>query len=140
MMGVRHLAVAGCVALVAATAGCPGTLAEPALFLAALGDASAPNEDGGAEGGACPDIPDFFAATCTSSTCHSSSNKAQGLDLQSPDVASRLVGISATEGPGLLIDPSSPTNSVVYLKLSSNPPFGAQMPLAGQPLDPSMLA
>jgi hypothetical protein len=142
MKGVRHLAVAGCVALVTATAGCPGTLADPALFLAALdasatnGDASATNEDGGA----CPDIPDFFAATCTGSTCHSSSNKAQGLDLQSPDVASRLVGIAATEGPGLLIDPSSPSDSILYLKLTASPPFGAQMPLAETPVDASTLA
>jgi hypothetical protein len=135
-MGRRSLPMAACLALVTAAAGCPGTLANSELFLAALGDASAPNEDGGA----CPDIPDFFAATCTGSTCHSSSNKAQGLDLQSPDVASRLVGIAATEGPGLLIDPSSPSDSVLYLKLTANPPFGVRMPLGGTPLDASTLA
>jgi hypothetical protein len=121
----------GYLALMLAAAGCPGRLTEPERFVVAtdLGD-----------GGACPDIPSFFAATCTSSTCHSSDNKAQGLDLQSPDVASRLVGVSATEGPGVLVDPSSPADSILYQKLSPDPPFGARMPLAERPLDSSMLA
>jgi mono/diheme cytochrome c family protein len=133
MMRRRSLAMAGCVALVTATAGCPGTLSNPERFV---------SEDAGEAGGGgtCPDIPDFFATTCTASACHSSSNKAQGLDLQSPDVASRLVGISATEGPGLLIDPSSPSNSVIYLKLTANPPFGSRMPLAETPLDATTMA
>ena len=131
-MGGRLLAIAGCLALVTATVGCAGTLK----------DASAYEDGGGGDGGAgaCPDIPDFLAATCTGSGCHGSSNKAQGLDLQSPDVASRLVGISATEGPGLLIAPSSPSDSILYLKLTATPPFGARMPLGGTPLDASTLA
>jgi hypothetical protein len=86
------------------------------------------------EGGACPDIPQFLAATCTASSCHNASDEAQGLDLQSPDVASRLVGVMATEGPGLLVDPSAPSASILYLKLMASPPFGAQMPLGQKPL------
>ncbi len=86
------------------------------------------------EGGACPDIPLFFAATCTASRCHNASDEAQGLDLRSPGVTSRLVSVMATEGPGLLVDPSAPGASILYLKLTASPPFGAQMPLGDKPL------
>jgi hypothetical protein len=136
-------------ALLAATAGCPGTLEDPAEFLAPLDDAAAGDDAGGRDstaippaedGGACPDVPDLFATTCASSSCHSASNKAQGLDLQSADVAARLVDVPATEGPGLLIDPSAPSKSIVYLKLTASPPFGARMPLGEAPLDVSTLA
>jgi hypothetical protein len=92
------------------------------------------------EGGACPDIPAFFAATCTASTCHNASDEAQGLDLQSPDVTARLVSVMATEGPGLLVDPSAPGASILYLKLTASPPFGAQMPLGQKPLPETMTA
>ena len=135
MMWGRHLAVAGCVAVVMATAGCPGTLSDPERF-ASEGESSA------GDSGSCPNIPNFFATTCTASTCHNSKDDEQGLDLQSPDVASRLVGVAATEvaGAGLLINPSSPAKSVVYLKMTSSPPFGARMPLGGNPVDPTTLA
>jgi predicted CxxxxCH...CXXCH cytochrome family protein len=85
-------------------------------------------------------VPSLLAQTCTASTCHSASNKAQGLDLQSPDVAARLVGVPATGGPGALIDPSAPAKSVLYEKLSASPPFGARMPLGAAPLDAPTLA
>jgi hypothetical protein len=90
--------------------------------------------------GGCPDIPDLFSTTCTASLCHDASNKAQGLDLASPHVAARLVGVSATEGRGLLIDPATPSNSILYLKLTDSPPFGARMPLAQTPLAASTTA
>jgi hypothetical protein len=126
----------------AATWGCPGTLDDPGRFLDAGGagaggaDSSAPVEgDGAGAGGSCPDVPGMLAKTCTASTCHNASTKAQGLDLQSSDVAARLVGVPATEGAGVLIDPSTPTHSVLYAKLTENPPFGARMPLGLTPLD-----
>ena len=66
------------------------------------GNGSAPGTDiggggqdgGGAgsvlgEGGACPDIPQLFAATCTASSCHNASDEAQGLNPQPPGVTSR---------------------------------------------------
>jgi hypothetical protein len=62
------------------------------------------------------------------------------LDLQSPDVLSRLVGVKTTEGTGLLIDPADPKMSVLYTKLTSVPPFGSRMPLASTPLTDTMLA
>jgi hypothetical protein len=137
--------------LAAAVAGCsPGSLDDPGRFdvngSASGGDIGGGVQDGGGngslfgEGGACPDIPQFFAATCTASSCHNASDEAQGLNLQSPDVTSRLVSVMATEGPGLLVDPSAPSASVLYLKLTASPPFGAQMPLGQKPLPGAMTA
>ena len=63
----------------------------------------------------------------------------QGLDLESPGVQSRLVGMCA-QGGGLLIDPAEPSRSVLYEKLTPTPPFGARMPLGKAPLDPVTLA
>ena len=113
------------IVLAGATWGCPGTLDDPARFLLDAGgtaEAGAPSEgDDAGAGGNCPDVPTLLAQTCTASTCHSASNKAQGLDLQSPDVAARLVGVPATEGAGVLIDRSAPTKSVLYEKLGATP-------------------
>ncbi len=146
----RWVVLSACLALAAATAGCPTSLDDPGRF---EGNGSAPGtdipgdgQDGGGtpsalgEGAACPDIPQFFAATCTASSCHNASDEAQGLDLQSPDVTSRLVSVMATEGPGLLVDPSAPSASILYLKLTASPPFGAQMPLGKKPLPEAMTA
>jgi len=145
-----YVVASACLALAAATAGCPTSLDEPGRFgengSAPGTDLGGDGPDGGAirgvlgEGGACPDIPRFFAATCTTSKCHNASDQAQGLDLQSPDVASRLVSVMATEGPGVLIDPSAPSASVLYRKLTASPPFGAQMPLGQKPLSGAMAA
>ncbi len=146
----RWIVSSACLALAAATAGCPTSLDDPGRFdgngRASVTEMGGDGEDGGAahsvlgEGGACPDIPQFFAATCTASSCHNASDEAQGLNLQSPDVTSRLVSVMATEGPGLLVDPSAPSASVLYLKLKANPPFGAQMPLGQKPLPEAMTA
>jgi hypothetical protein len=116
------------------TAGCPGTLDDPAAFIEAERDGGVvPAADAAVpEAATCPDVPQsVFVHSCTSAGCHNAQSKTQGLDLQSPDVARRLVGVPATEGPGLLIDPSAPSSSVLYLKLTPIPPFGARMPLAG---------
>jgi hypothetical protein len=132
-------------ALAAATAGCPTSLDDPGRFDGNGGPSGTGTGDDSqdgvlGEGGACPDLPQFFAATCTASSCHNASDLAQGLNLQSPDVASRLVNVMATEGPGLLIDPSAPGASILYLKLTASPPFGAQMPLGQKPLPGPMTA
>ncbi len=115
------LGVAGVGAWLACV-GCPGSLEDPGRFT-----------DSGAS---CPDVvQDVFVASCSIAGCHTSSTKTQGLDLESPDPASRLVGVAATEGTGLLIDPSNPANSVVYSKLGAVPPFGSRMPY-GRPALP----
>jgi hypothetical protein len=137
----RWVVVSACLALAAATAGCPTPLDDPGRFdgngSASGAETGGDGQDGGA---ACPDIPQFFAATCTAGGCHNASDEAQGLDLRSPDVASRLVNVMATEGPGLLVDPSAPSASILYLKLTASPPFGAQMPLGQKPLSGAMTA
>jgi hypothetical protein len=114
--------------LVAACVGCPGSLEDPGRFTSATGT--------------CPDIPqDVFQKTCSATVgCHSATDKQLGLDLQSPNVASRLVGIKAMGGPGLLIDPSNPSASILYEKLTATPPFGLRMPDGQTPLDDATIA
>jgi len=131
-------AVASFVTLVAlVAAGCAGTLADPAAFnpsASDLADGGAGVTDAGASDASpannCPDTPTFLAQSCGTAGCHDSTTKAEALDLASPDVASRLVGVLAVEGNGLLIDPVSPSASIVYRKLLATPPFGARMPSA----------
>jgi hypothetical protein len=129
------------IALLAATSGCPGTLEDPERFLDAATEATSPDDGPTVEAAApvdssaCPDVPEtVFHATCTAASCHNAQSKAQDLDLQSPGLEARLVGVPATGGVGLLIDPAWPSRSVLYTKLTAQPPFGARMPL-GSSLD-----
>ena len=134
----------GIAALLVVCAGCAGTLDDPARFMSGAGADGAASALGNSVqdvDGGCLDVPtQLFAVTCASAGCHSAADKAQGLDLQSPNVALRLVGVCATEGSGMLIDPSNPPDSVVYTKLSSSPPFGVRMPSGKPPLDDATLA
>jgi hypothetical protein len=116
------------VTLVAACVGCPGSLEDPSRFSDAAGS--------------CPDVPTaLFATTCsTTAGCHSATDKQLGLDLQTPGVASRLIGVHPVGGPGLLVDPSNPAMSVVYTKLTAMPPFGVRMPFGEAPLDDATVA
>jgi hypothetical protein len=79
----------------------------------------------------CPDVPTLFAKSCGTTGCHDATTKAEALDLVSPGLPSRLVGVPSVEGVGLLIDPSTPAKSVLYTKLLASPPFGARMPTGG---------
>jgi hypothetical protein len=113
----------GAIAFLAASTGCPANLEDPGRFTSQ------------ATSGSCPDVPQaVLLPDCATANCHSTADKMQGLDLQSPNVASRLVGVSSTEGPGLLIDPSNPQASVIYTKLTASPPFGVRMPFSQPPL------
>ncbi len=117
--------------LVLACTGCPGTLANPAWADIGEGDAAPPQTtpQTTADSAPCADVPSVtFAQSCALAGCHDSMTKTEGLDLQSPGVAARLVGVMAVEGPGLLIDPTNPSQSVVYEKLTATPPFGLRMP------------
>jgi hypothetical protein len=132
-------------AVLASVTRCAGTLEDPGRF-ADAGKGVAAEDAGGSPGAAsdatpaaaedvttsCPDVPQaVFLPNCTSAGCHNAQDKEQGLDLQSPDVAARLINVSSSEGAGLLIDPAAPASSVLYTKLTPNPPFGAQMPTKG---------
>ena len=108
--------------VVAAAAGCPGSLADPARYTAP-----------------CADVPaQTFPARCATASCHSAAARAGALDLESPGVAARLVGVPASGGDGLLIDPDHSDASVLVRKLTPSPPFGRQDP-PGAPLDPATL-
>ena len=106
-------------------AGCPGSLDDPDRF-----------RDGGATvDAACFDPPvDLFPQRCGTSGCHNASMPAQGLDLVSADVASRLVGVMSTECAGVLADPNDARASMLVRKLGGDPPCGARMPLVGDKL------
>jgi hypothetical protein len=54
----------------------------------------------------------------------------EGLDLESPGVAARVVRTPAKECAGSLADPASPESSWLYQKLLASPSCGTQMPLA----------
>lgn len=115
-----------------AWSGCAGSLEDPEMFTMQT-DAGTSGEAAVEEGSAptCPDVPTLFAKTCGTTGCHDATTKAEALDLVSPGVASRLVGVPSVEGVGLLIDPSTPSKSVLYTKLLPSPPFGARMPTGG---------
>jgi hypothetical protein len=116
MPGSRQTALAAAALL---CAGCPGSLGDTSRFTAA-----------------CPtDIQAaIFVPRCATSGCHSAADHVAALDLESPNVDTRLVGTPATGGDGLLIDPSYTDGSVLIRKLTPAPPFGAQQP-PGAPLD-----
>jgi len=128
-MSGRSIALVASLALLGAIigAGCAAPLDDPARF-AELGQGGGP--------GTCGDITQtVFVKTCASAGCHSAASKAQGLDLESANVAYRLVNVCSTEGPGRLVDTASPSNSILFAKLSPTPPFGSRMPLGKAPLD-----
>jgi hypothetical protein len=109
-----------------ALAGCPGTLKDKERFL--------PDGGGGGAGGAaaCADVStvpaQIFANKCGGNGCHGAMAPQQGLDLESPGVAARVVGVPAKECTGILADPQDPAGSVLYTKLLDTPPCGARMP------------
>ena len=126
-VGAALTALAG-IAGVTLLGGCPGTLDDKEKFLNA---------------NTCPDIPAFFVATCTSSACHNATDKAGQLDLESPDLASRVNGVLSAgdcAGRGVLADPADPEGSVLFFKLEPSPVCGSAMPLATDPVTEQQLA
>ncbi len=121
-----------CIALTTTCIACPGSLGDPDRCLSIESDAGTALDTGSQ----CPDVPGVvFAGNCTLAGCHNAADRANGLDLQSPGVGARLLNVRATGGPGLLIDPANPSQSVVYTKLTPAPPFGVRMPFGKMPLD-----
>ena len=120
-----------CAAL-ALLVGCPGKLEDKELFVAAFNDGGLQNQN---DTGPCGDVVTrIFVPSCGGTGCHSALAPQQDLDLVSPGVASRVVGVSAKGCSVTLVDPTDPEGSLMYQKLSPNPPCGAQMPLAQPPL------
>jgi len=129
--------------------GCPGTLDHPERFsvdassAGRAGNGSAGNEDAaapieaGAEAGAGPDdgpcgdvVARIFVPSCGGTGCHGATAAQQDLDLVSPGVAERVVGVSGTGCVSTLADPANPEASLLYQKLLPTPPCGSPMPLA----------
>ena len=123
--------VGASLALLGAT-GCPGKLHDKDRFLV---DAAIPMGGDDADVGGCGDVvARIFIPRCGGSNCHGPTAPQQGLDLESPGVAARVVGVAATSCAALLADPADPASSFLYRKLAAKPPCGAQMPLAQLPL------
>jgi hypothetical protein len=86
---------------------------------------------------ACPEGIEalaLFAARC--GDCHGEKDRAKGLDLVTPGVAARLVGVKSTCGDKLLLDDSGPTAAGQLLDKLRGPVAGcgAQMPYGMPPL------
>lgn len=97
-------------------AGCPGSLENPEQFL-----------------GPCLDPPtEIFPQRCGNGDCHDADAPAGDLDLVSPGVETRIVGAEAAGGPGTLVDPAAPEESILWQKVTEDaPPFGTRMPQIG---------
>jgi hypothetical protein len=129
-----------------AFSGCAGSLSSPGDF----GDAApSPSEAGGGATACAASVPTtILMPTCGESGCHDPTTIASGgglmvygLDLDSPDVASRLVGVPSQEVPAEdLISSTAPQSSYLLQKLKPNPSVGLQMPYAGTPLTAAQLA
>jgi hypothetical protein len=148
----------------AGAGGCAGALEDPARFVYLLEDAGKPADagppdagppadagpdagadagsDGGAGGSGCDPVTAFFGPSCATGACHSADRQQGDLDLASPGMPGRLIGRSVNGYPGLLIiDPTNPDNSLLYTKVTSNPPGnGFQMPLGADPLSDLQVA
>ena len=132
-MSIRTVsALLRCAIVAACTVGCPGSIDDPGRFLDA--------------GGACAFGDEWverrlFPETCGVDSCHGTTFPAADLDLVSPGVASRIVGVqgSLTCGGAPLVDPSNPAGSLFVAKLGANPGCGSRMPLGAPALDRSRI-
>jgi len=119
---LRIKAVAGSLAL-ACLAACAAQLEDPERFIIA---------------GECPDgvdvEADVLAVRCAGVVCHSPGDAPPGgVDLVSPGVAERVVGVDSPGCDGeVLVVPGDPDASLLVRKLGSDPPCGSRMPLTGQ--------
>jgi hypothetical protein len=129
MKRLRIVILLGALGSAALLLGCPGTLDDPSAFETVQLEP-------------CPsgyDVEkDLFQSTCAASACHDSTDAAGTLDLGSPGVASRLIGVAASDPKcksRLLIDPNSPDKSFLIEKLEkAKPQCGVQMPNGSKPL------
>lgn len=115
-------------ALIAAVAltACPGTIDDPEAFQVD-----------------CLTYVDHYLAQTCGASCHSASSHEADLDLETLPVGPRLAGIPGSQDgcdTYSLLDPATPADSLLYLKVASDqPPCGDRMPLLGHTLtDPQL--
>jgi hypothetical protein len=137
--------------------GCPGTLDE-ALFLASREggvrrDATA-GDGAGADGSGsvCPpgivDVQrDLLVPRCATAGCHTTMDRIAGLDVESPDLRARLIGVRASaagacSNRALVSMNGSAVEGVFLGKLTDPPVCGLRMPLGRgtMPLTPTEVA
>lgn len=130
-MKAQHSTSALVAALLSALplAACEGNLDAPERFRTGRGGE-------GASSLSCPDVAAYFASSACAG-CHGASAPSGGLDLVSPGIASRTVGVSAVSG-GFLLVAGDPDRSVLYRRLAGGD-VGPTMP-PGAPIDAAMLA
>jgi hypothetical protein len=90
----------------------------------------------------CPNIErDLFARRCGVDGCHASVDPVAGLDLASPNVAMRLVGVTSRCRAMPLVAQGNPEGSFLFLKVSlAQPACGRRMPSDTMPLNNTEIA
>jgi hypothetical protein len=144
----------GFLAGAAGTTGAGGFLAGAAGITGAAGTTGTAGGSGGKssfEG--CDITPIITAHNCTiQGACHDSNGSAAGLDLASPGLGARLyngypglggaVGLESicrSAGIPYIVPDSYPARGLFLMKLTADPPCGAQMPSIGSPLNATEL-
>ena len=96
-------------------------------------DAGVPDAGAGLKAAPACDFRALMQAKCGNASCHGAPASATGLDLTSAMLAARVQGRTGQGACSdkLLIDPQSPADSKLYLKVSGSS-CGSQMPLGGQ--------
>ncbi len=104
--------------------GCPGGLTNCEDFNTCPGGA-------GGSSGATVEL--VFEVNCGNAVCHDSDQPAAGLDLVSPDVASRTVGMNSNDpncGSDVIVIAGDPDESYMIKKILNEPGVcGGQMPI-----------
>lgn len=117
------------------------------VFLVACGSEDSPMEPGGGGGGggggpSIVDDPSFSGVVmevfdrkgCTAGNCHGSGSG--GLTLTDAATShANLVNVTSPTSGEIRVVPGDAASSYLITKLNPSPPFGAQMPLGGSPLD-----
>jgi len=116
-----------CALYAALLSGCAATLDDPGRFL---------TDDGGSA--SCGAVEKtIIHARCGS--CHGATNGTSSLDLASDGVLTRLANRKTLDGAHVLVTPGKASESAIYTKVLSAPPFGSRMPL-GTPLSDAEIA
>src|SRR5262245_52415147 len=91
--------------------GCPGKLADKECFVQER------------------DAHKILLGSCTGASCHNAKDHTSKLDLETPNVGSRLSGTTSATCQGVLIAPGDPDRSILYGKLAEPVVCGSRMPL-----------